>query len=170
MPTCSNLNERIIETSLGPVWVCEESVGGPILSIRPVEVLEAESEGQARTGKIKSQKNKEVWQAKLAVPRWLQHSLGMLTEVKAVGTPWQIKVWTELVCIPEGHQVSYGELAAILGVPKGARAVAKACASNQLMGLIPCHRVIGAKGPVGFAWGSKWRAAIEASKKLKSVS
>ncbi len=70
-----------------------------------------------------------------------------------MGTPFQQKVWRELQAIPYGTTVSYGELAARLGT--GARAVARACASNPLAIFIPCHRVVGASGALtGYSGGS----------------
>jgi AraC family transcriptional regulator, regulatory protein of adaptative response / methylated-DNA-[protein]-cysteine methyltransferase len=65
------------------------------------------------------------------------------------GTNFQIKVWEALLRIPPGKVVSYHELAAHLGRPKSARAVGQAVAQNQLMYLIPCHRVIRSMGEFG---------------------
>lgn len=68
------------------------------------------------------------------------------------GTPFQQKVWRELQAIPYGTTVSYGALAAKLGT--GARAVARACATNPLAIFIPCHRVVAATGALtGYSGG-----------------
>jgi methylated-DNA-[protein]-cysteine S-methyltransferase len=64
----------------------------------------------------------------------------------AAGTPFQRKVWAELLTIPHGETVSYGALAARVGNPSASRAVGMANARNPLPILIPCHRVIGADG------------------------
>ena len=62
------------------------------------------------------------------------------------GTAFQQRVWQALTRIPPGGTASYAGLAASLGVPGGARAVAGACAANPLAVLIPCHRVVGSDG------------------------
>lgn len=59
------------------------------------------------------------------------------------GTKFQQDVWREISQIPYGQTRSYGEIAKRIGRPKAARAVGMACNKNQLILLIPCHRVIG---------------------------
>ncbi len=60
-----------------------------------------------------------------------------------VGSDFQKKVWNELLKIPYGETVSYGELALNIGRPKAVRAVANANGANALSVFVPCHRVIG---------------------------
>lgn len=75
--------------------------------------------------------------------------------VAPAGTPFQQKVWAELREIPFGETVTYGGLAHHLRSPGGARAVGAAAGANPIPLLIPCHRVIGAKGElVGYAGGT----------------
>ena len=70
------------------------------------------------------------------------------------GTDFQKKVWQALLEIPYGETRSYGEIAARIGCPKGARAVGQACNRNPIMIIVPCHRVIGGNGRlVGFGGG-----------------
>ncbi len=70
------------------------------------------------------------------------------------GTAFQQRVWRALLEIPPGGTVTYAGLAASLGLPGAARAVAGACAANQLAVAIPCHRVIRLGGAVsGYRWG-----------------
>jgi methylated-DNA-[protein]-cysteine S-methyltransferase len=69
-----------------------------------------------------------------------------------VGTPFQLRVWTELQKIPYGETCSYGDLARTL--KSGARAIGRANATNPICLIVPCHRVIGADGSLtGFAFG-----------------
>jgi len=84
------------------------------------------------------------------------------------GTPFLREVWTGLQRIAPGETVSYGELAARLGRPTGARAVARAVGSNQIAVVIPCHRVIGADGSLTGYAGGLWRkqALIGIERKL----
>ncbi|MEQ8280769.1 MAG: bifunctional DNA-binding transcriptional regulator/O6-methylguanine-DNA methyltransferase Ada [Deltaproteobacteria bacterium] len=70
------------------------------------------------------------------------------------GTAFQQKVWTALTRIPVGATRTYAEVAAAIGAPKSARAVAAACAANPLAVLVPCHRVVRADGSLsGYRWG-----------------
>ena len=93
---------------------------------------------------------------------WLQTILALLEHPKHKaefpldirGTAFQHRVWQALRRIPVGETRSYGKLAEELGRPGAARAVARACASNELALLIPCHRVIRGDGePGGYRWG-----------------
>ena len=71
-----------------------------------------------------------------------------------VGTAFQWKVWKALTEIPPGETLTYGEIAARIGEPSSARAVGRACATNQAAGVIPCHRAVGANGRLnGYRWG-----------------
>ena len=70
------------------------------------------------------------------------------------GTAFQQRVWRALRAIPPGTTLSYGELARRVGLPRGARAVARAVASNPVALAIPCHRVIAGDGGIGgYRWG-----------------
>ncbi len=76
------------------------------------------------------------------------------------GTEFQEKVWNELMNIPFGKTISYIELSRRLGDPKAIRAASSANGKNNLAIIVPCHRVIGAKGElVGYGGGlprKKW--------------
>jgi AraC family transcriptional regulator of adaptative response/methylated-DNA-[protein]-cysteine methyltransferase len=70
------------------------------------------------------------------------------------GTAFQQRVWQALREIPIGTTASYSEIAAAVGSPRGARAVARACASNAAAVVVPCHRVIRGDGDLGgYRWG-----------------
>jgi len=70
------------------------------------------------------------------------------------GTEFQMDVWQELLNIPYGETISYGELAGRIGRPKASRAVGAANGANPLPIVVPCHRVIGASGKLtGFGGG-----------------
>ncbi|HSQ23577.1 MAG TPA: bifunctional DNA-binding transcriptional regulator/O6-methylguanine-DNA methyltransferase Ada [Pyrinomonadaceae bacterium] len=73
-------------------------------------------------------------------------------DVQATAFQWQ--VWEELRRIPRGTTRSYQDVAEAIGKPKAVRAVARACASNHVALVIPCHRVIREdKGLGGYRWG-----------------
>ena len=74
--------------------------------------------------------------------------------VELVGTAFQHRVWQALMRIPPGETRSYAALADALGLPRGARAVARACAGNRVAVLVPCHRVVRGDGSLGgYRWG-----------------
>lgn len=76
------------------------------------------------------------------------------TPITQIGTPFQRLVWDELKRIPFGETRSYSELAAAVEKSSAVRAVAQANGANQFAIIIPCHRVIGAKGDyVGYGGG-----------------
>ncbi len=71
-----------------------------------------------------------------------------------VGTDFQKTVWNELLEIPFGTTVSYGEMARRIGRPKAVRAVANANGANAISIFAPCHRVIGSDGTLtGYGGG-----------------
>jgi len=70
------------------------------------------------------------------------------------GTVFQLRVWQALRQIPRGETRSYSQLARDLGEPNATRAVARACATNRVALVVPCHRVVGASGSLtGYRWG-----------------
>jgi len=70
------------------------------------------------------------------------------------GSCFQRRVWQELAAIPRGETRCYSELAQAIGLPGGARAVARACAANPVPIVVPCHRVIEKSGrPGGYNGG-----------------
>jgi methylated-DNA-[protein]-cysteine S-methyltransferase len=86
--------------------------------------------------------------------------------VKQEGTPFQQKVWNELIKIPFGKTISYLQLAQRLGDAKSIRAAASANGRNKLNIIVPCHRVIGSDGSLtGYGGGlpvKKWLLDHEA--------
>jgi AraC family transcriptional regulator of adaptative response/methylated-DNA-[protein]-cysteine methyltransferase len=81
-----------------------------------------------------------------------QPHLDLPLDIRA--TAFQMRVWNYLQSIPYGTVQSYGEVAAAIGAPKAARAVARACASNTVAIVIPCHRVVRGTGELGgYRWG-----------------
>jgi AraC family transcriptional regulator of adaptative response/methylated-DNA-[protein]-cysteine methyltransferase len=73
------------------------------------------------------------------------------------GTPFQMRVWSELRRIPAGTTTTYANMAAVVGQPTAVRAVARANGDNRISILIPCHRVIGSDGSLTGYGGGLWR-------------
>lgn len=88
----------------------------------------------------------------------------------AKGTPFQHRVWSELVQIPFGVTTSYGAIAKKLGDPLLSRAVGTANGSNPIAIIVPCHRVVGSNGHLtGYAGGierKKWLLDHESPQNL----
>ena len=80
------------------------------------------------------------------------HGLDLPLDIQ--GTAFQQRVWKALQGIPPGSTKSYAEIAAQIGKPTAARAVGRACASNRLAVVIPCHRAVRSDGGLGgYRWG-----------------
>ncbi|MEI9969844.1 MAG: methylated-DNA--[protein]-cysteine S-methyltransferase [Terracidiphilus sp.] len=90
----------------------------------------------------------------------LAGSVGRSDALDLRGTVFQLRVWQALRQIPRGETRSYSQLAREMGDPKSTRAVARACATNRVALLVPCHRVVGADGSLtGYRWGVERKAA-----------
>lgn len=77
------------------------------------------------------------------------------------GTKFQEKVWMQLMNIPFGGFVSYGQIAASIKQPTASRAVGTAVGKNPIAYFIPCHRVLGAGGRIGgYYWGTEVKKRI----------
>jgi AraC family transcriptional regulator of adaptative response/methylated-DNA-[protein]-cysteine methyltransferase len=82
------------------------------------------------------------------------------------GTAFQQRVWKAIRDIPAGATASYRDLAKRLGAPKAVRAVAQACAANDIAVAIPCHRVVRTDGSIsGYRWGVARKRALLAREK-----
>ena len=92
---------------------------------------------------------------------WMERVLAALDEpgraldlpLDIRGTAFQWRVWQALRAIPAGSTASYADIARMIGKPSAARAVARACASNPVAVLIPCHRIVRGDGGLG---GYRW--------------
>jgi AraC family transcriptional regulator of adaptative response/methylated-DNA-[protein]-cysteine methyltransferase len=88
-------------------------------------------------------------------------SLGFDLPLDVRGTAFQQRVWQALREIPAGTTASYSDVAQRLGAPKAVRAVAGACAANDIAVAIPCHRVVRNDGaPSGYRWGVERKKAL----------
>jgi AraC family transcriptional regulator of adaptative response/methylated-DNA-[protein]-cysteine methyltransferase len=84
--------------------------------------------------------------------RGREPNLDLPTDVQA--TAFQRRVWEELRKIPYGTTRTYSQVARAIGKPKAIRAVARACATNPVSVLVPCHRVVREDGKLaGYRWG-----------------
>jgi AraC family transcriptional regulator of adaptative response/methylated-DNA-[protein]-cysteine methyltransferase len=101
-----------------------------------------------------------VWTSSLLkqLDGWQPHA-ELPLDIRA--TAFQKRVWQTLKKIPRGSTRSYAEVARAIGKPRAARAVARACATNPVALLIPCHRVVSSGGGLGgYHWGVKRKKAL----------
>ncbi|MDH3233524.1 MAG: bifunctional DNA-binding transcriptional regulator/O6-methylguanine-DNA methyltransferase Ada [Alphaproteobacteria bacterium] len=101
--------------------------------------------------------------------RWLDGVLDYLNDgtphpelpLDVRATAFQRRVWQALTQIPYGETRTYSEIAAMLGASKAQRAVGRACATNPVSLLIPCHRAIREDGGLGgYRWGLKTKQGL----------
>lgn len=87
------------------------------------------------------------------------------------GTDFQVQVWQQLRKIPYGELITYQKLAKMMGSVKLVRAVAKACSTNHIALIIPCHRVVKSDGKLaGYRWGLERKAKLlELENKSSSI-
>jgi AraC family transcriptional regulator of adaptative response/methylated-DNA-[protein]-cysteine methyltransferase len=161
----------LAETSLGKVLVAATGRG-----------ISAVYLGDAERSLVDTLKKEyplaELKRAEISDQRWLKEilhrvegeapSLELPLDVQA--TAFQRRVWQELQRIPRGRTRTYSQVARSLGQPKAVRAVARACATNPVSIVVPCHRVIREDGTLaGYRWGlsrkerllAQERAAVE---------
>ena len=90
-----------------------------------------------------------------------EYFAGRLTQftvpVVTPGTPFQQRVWSELLRIPYGETRSYEDVARAVGVVSAPRAVGRANGSNRIAIVVPCHRVVNKDGELGGYGGQLWR-------------
>lgn len=89
------------------------------------------------------------------------------TDVQA--TAFQRRVWDELRKIPYGTTRTYTEVAKLIGKPEAVRAVARACATNPVSIVVPCHRVVRRDGKLaGYRWGLGRKEALLKQEKARA--
>ncbi len=118
----------------------------------------------------------EISKDESALGRWVEVLLGFLEgrrrdidlPLDICATAFQQRVWELLRTIPYGETLTYSEMARRLGAPRAARAVGRACASNPVPLVIPCHRAVRADGGLGgYRWGVERKQALLESERKK---
>jgi AraC family transcriptional regulator of adaptative response/methylated-DNA-[protein]-cysteine methyltransferase len=95
-------------------------------------------------------------------------ALDLPIDVQATAFQW--KVWRALQRIPYGETRAYAEVAKSIGKPRAVRAVARACATNPVALVVPCHRVVPSTGGTGgYRWGTDRKARLLAAEKKRAI-
>lgn len=143
------------QTSLGAILVAssKKGVAAILLGDDPDKLVRDLQDRFPRAQLVGADRDYEALVARVvgfvAAPR-----IGLDLPLDIRGTAFQRRVWQALQEIPVGATVSYAEIARRIGAPTAVRAVAGACAANNLAVAIPCHRVVRSDGSLsGYAWG-----------------
>ncbi len=155
----------VIESSLGWLLVAatERGICSVMLGDSESELLGELQQEFPRARIERDEQHLQVQvEALLACLAGQQPHLSMPLDVQ--GTAFQLRVWQELRRIPSGEKIAYSELAERIGRPRAVRAVARACASNPVAILTPCHRIVRLNGDLGgYRWGlERKRRLLEA--------
>jgi AraC family transcriptional regulator of adaptative response/methylated-DNA-[protein]-cysteine methyltransferase len=125
-----------------------------------VSDLEADLRREFSSAQLSSHDVRRDWVA--AIVKRLEGTTSDATlPLDVRGTAFQWRVWRALQQIPSGETRSYSDIAQAIGRPSAVRGVARACASNPVCVIVPCHRVIAKDGRLGgYRWGAKRKARL----------
>ena len=150
------------QTSLGAILVASSTKGvaAILLGDDPDELVRNLQDRFPRARLIGADRDYEALIARV-VGFVEAPGIGLDLPLDVRGTAFQRRVWQALQEIPVGETVSYAEIARRIGSAKSVRAVASACAANNLAVAIPCHRVVRKDGvSSGYAWGIERKHAL----------
>jgi len=155
-----NITYTIVDCSLGRLLVAATGRGICALSMGDSDAkLEAFLRDEYPNAEI-HRNGLHRWVSAIAKHLAGRHpQLDLPVDVQATAFQW--KVWEALRAIPYGSTQSYSEVARALGRPTATRAVARACATNPVAVVIPCHRVVREDGGLGgYRWGLERKQAL----------
>ena len=149
-----------IESPIGPLITAATSEGICLLEFTERRMLDAQFASIRRLFKttIVPGENSHTELLKEELGGYFEGTLKKFTSrLVYPGTPFQQKVWNELLRIPYGKTTSYEEIAGRIGSPNACRAVGTANGLNRIAIVIPCHRVVNKSGELGGYGGGLWR-------------
>ncbi|MGH9723900.1 MAG: bifunctional DNA-binding transcriptional regulator/O6-methylguanine-DNA methyltransferase Ada [Candidatus Acidiferrales bacterium] len=157
-----NIHFTIVESPLGRLLVAATARGISALYL-------GESDARLEEALRKEYPRAEIRRDRAGLDGWLKQILQHLkgsephldlpTDVQA--TAFQRRVWEELRRIPYGATRTYSQVARAIGRPSAVRAVARACATNPVSVVVPCHRVVREDGNLaGYRWGLPRKRAL----------
>jgi AraC family transcriptional regulator, regulatory protein of adaptative response / methylated-DNA-[protein]-cysteine methyltransferase len=160
--TSEEIRFAVGQTSLGAILVAssEKGVAAILLGNDPDELVRGLQDRFPKAHLIGADRRYEAMVARV-VGLVEAPGIGLDLPLDVRGTAFQQRVWQALREIPVGKTVCYSEIARRIGSPQAARAVAIACAANNLAVAIPCHRVVRKDGALsGYAWGVERRRTL----------
>lgn len=145
----------VADTSLGRVLVgaTHRGVSAVYLGENERALVDELRKEYAKAQLVRATDGNEIW-LKEIVHRVEGNAPSVDLPLDVQATAFQRRVWQELQKIPRGTTRTYTQVAKSLGKPSSARAVARACATNPVSIVVPCHRVIRTDGSLaGYRWG-----------------
>ena len=151
-----------IDTPVGVLVAGATDNGLCLLEFRDREILETQvAKIRARVGPIESGTHRIISRLQQQLDEYFDGKRREFTlPLHFPGTPFQVRVWSELRAIRFGETISYEELARRVNVPAGQRAVGTANGQNPIAIVIPCHRVVNKDGKLGGYGGGLWRKRL----------
>jgi AraC family transcriptional regulator of adaptative response/methylated-DNA-[protein]-cysteine methyltransferase len=160
--TGMRVNYTIVDSPLGRLLVGATDRGISAVYLGESDVrLEGALKKEYPRAEIRRDRNGlEGWVSKILEHlRGREPNLDLPTDVQA--TAFQRRVWEELRRIPYGTTRTYSQVARAIGQPAAVRAVARACATNPVSVVVPCHRVVRGDGKLaGYRWGVERKQAL----------
>lgn len=152
----------VMQSHFGPIWICATDKG--ICGIEFGDKLDRMARFLERNNIDAPQLtptsllDRVIAQLEDYLNRRLEH---FDVPLDLRGTPFQLAVWDELVHIPYGETLTYGEIAMEIERPRAAQAVGRAVGANPVPIIVPCHRVVGHDGSLtGYAYGLERKSAL----------
>lgn len=166
------MEKVIFETTEGFAGVCWNGAGLVALNLPAPTICDAEMELDSDLASLPRKENsgQEEPAGKIDI-KLLEEEINDYFSGKRVSlsfpvdwslfTEFQKKVLQQVYSVPWGQVVSYGQVAAAVGNPRGPRAVGGAVGSNRVLLVVPCHRVIAHDGTIGgFGGGLDWKRRL----------
>ncbi len=150
------------ECSLGSILVAatDKGICSILLGDDPDKLVRGLQDRFSKAELVGGDKEFEKWVAQV-VGFVEAPAQGLRLPLDMRGTAFQQRVWKALRDIPSGSTATYSDIAQRLGAPRAVRAVAQACASNDIAMAIPCHRVVRKNGELsGYRWGVERKQAL----------
>ena len=150
-----NIRFAVAQCSLGALLVAASAIGICEIALHedPEHLVRGLQERFSKARLIGADAEFERWVAEV-VGFVEDPSLGLNLPLDVRGTAFQRRVWEALREIPVGATATYAQVAERIGSPAAVRAVARACATNNIALAIPCHRVVRTDGSLaGYRWG-----------------
>ena len=161
----SGRGEEIIYTllpsALGAILVAATSAGLVAVRIGDESTMIKEIRNEFPLAQLRRDDDVLALESRAVLARALGDSNVVHVPLDIAATTFQARVWSALQVIPRGETRSYAEVARMIGDPTAIRAVARACASNPVALVIPCHRVVRSDGTLaGYRWGVQAKEAL----------
>jgi AraC family transcriptional regulator of adaptative response/methylated-DNA-[protein]-cysteine methyltransferase len=166
----ADIGFSIVRCDLG--WVLVAATDKGVCSVKlgdSASALEAELRRELPAAQITADRGvRPAWtRAIVGSVNGSRRSLDLPLDIR--GTAFQWRVWRALQAIPAGETRSYSAVAESIGQPSAVRAVARACATNPVCLVVPCHRVVGKDGALtGYRWGTERKQRLLRGEKKRS--